>query len=345
VLGLVLGATLPASAGNITYACAANITSTTDGPALCNYLNTTIAGLYGSTFTNANANIYIQFGNAGLGENIQAINLVTYSEYFAALSSESTDYTAVQSLAVGASSLGSEPTIYNGANVGLTSALASALGFSGVQGLTAPTVAGTNTGVVNCSIGTSGCYNGVITIDSSEPLWYRSLSGDSQPGGDYDFFSIVEHESDEILGTISCIATTDGLFDQCGGPGSTVPSANDLFRYSAAGQRDFDDTAAAYFSLNGGVTDTDGNQYNHAANGEDYADFSSNCKFVQDATGCQGGSLNITTDGPGGTPGPEVAMLNAVGYDLTTPEPASLLLFTSGLLGLAARARRKRSIR
>jgi len=267
--------------------------------------------------------------------------LVSYSDYFTLLSSESTDYAAVQSLSVGASSLGSEPTIYDGADVGLTAALASALGFSGVQGLTAPTVAGTNTGEVNCAIGTSGCYNGVITISSSEPVWYRSISGDSQPGGDYDFFSIVEHESDEILGTISCIATTDGLFDQCGGPSSTVPSANDLFRYSAAGQRDFDDTAAAYFSPNGGVTDTDGNQYNHAANGEDYADFSSNCKFVQDATGCQGSSLNITTDGPGGTPGPEVAMLNAVGYDLTTPEPASLLLLGSGLLGLAAGTRKR----
>jgi hypothetical protein len=338
VLGFVLVTAVPAFAGNITYTCDASITA--DGPALCNYLNSTIAGLYGSTFTNATANIYIQYGSTSLGESSQAIELATYSQYLTKLRAESTDSTALSSLP------STEPSIFTGGNIGLTSALASALGFTGVQGITAPTVAGTNTGELNCTIGTTGCYNGVVTISNSAALWYRSLSGGSEPGGDYDFFSVVEHETDEMLGTISCIATTDGLFNQCGGTNEAQnndASAIDLFRYSASGQRDFDDTAAAYFSPNGGVTDTDGNQYNHAANGLDYADFSSNCTFVQDATGCQGVSLDITTDG-GGKAGPEVAMLNAVGYDLTTPEPASLLLFASGLLGLGARLRRKKII-
>jgi hypothetical protein len=30
--------------------------------ATCNYLNTTVAGYYNDTFTNANANIYVQYG-------------------------------------------------------------------------------------------------------------------------------------------------------------------------------------------------------------------------------------------------------------------------------------------
>ncbi|MGA7521233.1 MAG: hypothetical protein WBW84_02050 [Acidobacteriaceae bacterium] len=49
--------------------------------ATCTYLNTTVAGYYNDTFTNANANIYVEMGSTGLGESIYYFNYVTYSQY------------------------------------------------------------------------------------------------------------------------------------------------------------------------------------------------------------------------------------------------------------------------
>jgi hypothetical protein len=69
-------------------------------------------------------------------------------------------------------------------------------------------------------------------------------------------------------------------------------------------------TPGAYFSYNGGATKGAGGAvYNTLANGNDYADFSSACAFVQDATGCLGLDLNINTDGDA-----EINILDAVGY-------------------------------
>ena len=50
-LGVASGAVL-ANAGSITYTCDPSVAAAT-----CTYLNTTVAGLYNSTFTNANADI------------------------------------------------------------------------------------------------------------------------------------------------------------------------------------------------------------------------------------------------------------------------------------------------
>jgi len=142
-----------------------------------------------------------------------------------------------------------------------------------------------------------------------------------QPINDYNIYSVVEHETDEILGTASCISTQGaGLTDYCGGSG---PSAVDLFRYQAPGTLVLESTTpGAYFSYNGGATNgADGAIYNTLANSNDYADFTQNCQFVQDADGCLGSTQYITTDG-----GAEVNILDAVGYNQNeepspTPEP------------------------
>ena len=60
----------------IVYTCDVTISMST-----CNYLNTTVAGYYNDTFTNANANIYIQLGNTGLGQSEDIYNFVTYNQY------------------------------------------------------------------------------------------------------------------------------------------------------------------------------------------------------------------------------------------------------------------------
>ena len=97
----------------------------------------------------------------------------------------------------------------------------------------------------------------------------------------------------------------------------------DLFRYNTiAGQVQrvlMSSTAGAFFSS--------------AAKQWDFADFTASCTFVQDAVGCTGQSFDIRTGGPGGTLGPEMTILDTVGYNenpAIAPEPA-----TSTMLGLA----------
>jgi len=99
--------------------------------------------------------------------------------------------------------------------------------------------------------------------------------------------------------------------------------------------------ASAYFSRNGGTTDYQNNTYDNQANGNDWADFSNSCTFVQDGVGCpNGATFDILADGPGGTVGPEVAILNAVDYNLVVPEPGTLGLPFTALIVLAHRRRR-----
>jgi hypothetical protein len=64
---------------------------------VCNYLNTTIASLYASVFTNVNASIYIMFGTSPLGSSRAFFNGQTYTGYRNALQSSlrsADDFTA-----------------------------------------------------------------------------------------------------------------------------------------------------------------------------------------------------------------------------------------------------------
>src|SRR5579859_7756948 len=64
----------------VTFTCDPSVAVST-----CNYLNTTIAGHYSSTFSNASASIYITYGSTGLGQSIKGENNITYTQYVAAL--------------------------------------------------------------------------------------------------------------------------------------------------------------------------------------------------------------------------------------------------------------------
>jgi hypothetical protein len=343
----VLGGTVPALAGLI-YTCDPSIDATT-----CAALNGSsagvynVAGIYDGLFGNAvNADIYITYGAAGVGSSSTNFTPVPYSVYYSALAAQTADPVALASLGLSGDPLGAR----SDGNVDISPALATALGI---------TVNGANTagveadGVTNCTLGTSGCYNGVVTLASGPGGFYFPSSPSAAPPSSppylVDFYSVVEHETDEVLGTVSCIGTLGGApYDQCN-PGSTDASPADLFRYSAAGVRSFLDTAdgtSAYFSNDGGVTDIA--DYNNSPNGEDYGDWLILYPYlVQDIEASPDATLDISTDVGANSnhyPQPEVAVLDAVGFDLASavPEPATFGLVGVSLVSLGLAGVRRR---
>jgi hypothetical protein len=294
----------------INYVCDPSIEAST-----CNFLNTTIAGLYSSTFSNANASIYITFGTTQIAETFQSTGFVSYSTYINALTAQTGTGAGSVRIAALASLSATEPSLYSAGEVTLTSVLARALDLSAViDGLTAEGS--------SCTLGNSGCYDAIIIMSNPDNLlpqgWYFRDS--TQSSNEYDFYSVVEQETDKVLGTSSCINTTGpSLANECGG---SSPSAADLFRYSGAGTRSLLSTNTAYFSYDGGITSVA--FYTHTANGEDFGDFDSslyNCAHVQDAEPCLGGSLDITRDG-----GAEIELLNTIGYNVVNPISSTFTL-------------------
>jgi hypothetical protein len=336
-----------ASAAGITFTCDSSIDSTVAGT--CAYLNSSVAALYSSTFTNANASIYITYDpNAGLGQSTPGFfNEVAYGTYLTALtataSSDAVDLGALAAMNA------LDTAAYGTGNAEITSALAGALGITQTVGNGANSVAGTTSGGAICyTPGVGTCYNGIIDITtqahltSEEPgqTLYYDQNGGTQDANAYDFYSVVEHELDEVLGTSSCVDTNGSLTNDC--PDSGTPSAVDLFRYQSAGNLVLlSTTPGAYFSYDGGVTNGSptGSVYNTVANGNDYADFTANCVNVQDGTACLGSRLDITGDG-----GSEINILDAVGYNQVnsnTPEPGTMALFGIGLVALGLYRRRR----
>jgi hypothetical protein len=346
---LFVAAALPALA-SLTYTCDPSIDATHAGT--CAALQgSTVAGVYNSVFnlSSANINIYITYFAADtFGESFTNLTPVPYTQYYSQLGLSTHDPAAFATLP------GVDPFDPTG-NVDITPALASVLGITTNGANTAGVM---SDGTTNCTLGSAGCYNGVIMLGESSVTsvpWYYPLSPSDPTDTGLDFFYIAEHETNEILGTVSCVGL---VFDS--GTGMNVPgnqctntiggtdaSPADLFRYASPGIRTFTATAngsPAYFSTDAGVTDI--SDYNNSPGGGDYGDWSIANLFsgghvkVQDTQASGSINADITNDG-----GSEIDVLNAVGFNLnsSTPEPG-----TSGLLGcsltiLAAISIRRRS--
>ncbi|HWG20170.1 MAG TPA: choice-of-anchor D domain-containing protein [Terracidiphilus sp.] len=330
----------------VVYTCASNVATST-----CNYLNTVVAGYYNSVFTNANADIYIQYGPTGLGESDGFYNLVHYTPYVTALTNI-TNKSSIQTSALSAINTYATP-IYGSQNIiEVTVTLGSALGFTGLLGINAAET-------TSCTPYTTGCYNEVVTVANAASqasggftLYYDDQGG-TETAGQYDFYAVVEHETDEVLGTSSCVRTgsSSTLTDGCDGPapvGSNgIPSAVDLERFKNPGALASDmspsTSAGQYFSYDGGVDYGVGGVgnaakvYNTLANGDDFADYTSSTpdcgtnEAIQDAEGCPGedGGLNVLNDGLS-----EFTILNVIGFKtpeavVTSPTPGSTLSGTS----------------
>jgi len=339
---VLLGASVPAFAGLI-YTCDPSI-----GSATCDALNgSSVADVYSNIFgSSIVADIYITYGNTGVGQSSTYFTPVSYTDYYNALAAHTDDPVALASLGTKGDPLGSQS---NG-QVDLSAALATTLGITDNGANTAGIEAD---GMTSCTLGNAGCYDGVITMANGGGFYFPSSIGAAPPSAPpylVDFYSVAEHETDEVLGTVSCIGTNAGEpIDQCN-PGYTDASPVDLFRYSAAGVRSFLNTADgtdAYFSIDGG--DTDIADYNNSPDGEDYGDWLTIYPYlVQDGEASPDASLDISTDvgvNSNQYPQPEVAALDAVGVNLASavPEPATFALLGLSLAYLAfVRARRNR---
>jgi len=299
---------------SITYTCDATINAVAG---VCSTLNTTIASLYTSRFTNVNASIYIRFGSTGLGQSNFPISVLGYTTFRNALSADQTDANDVTAFN---SSVPATNPISGTSSVWLTNPNARALGFTANTGLEADAA-------TFCSIGTTGCYDGIITISSTEQasghLFFRS---GSITGSQFDFFTVVEHETDEILGTASCAFG-------CGGSSAIFPT--DLYRFSSNGNRSFaagNNTPCSSSNAGNACFSIDGvhmlQQYNNLNNGQDAGDWVTSCanSLVQDAALCSGvAGLDIS-------PSAEILVLDVVGYNLVALEPTGMNpAFGSGL--------------
>ncbi len=185
-----------------------------------------------------------------------------------------------------------------------------------------------------------GSADGSIGFGTGARYTFNDTNGVA--AGTYDFVSVAGHEIEEVLGRISGLSSA--------GPSFATPF--DLFRYAAPGASSFAYAAAAYFSVDGGMTDL-GN-FNNAGGG-DRSDWASTASTLdlQDAYSYPGLKLQFTAAdlkgldvlgwnaaGPG-APAVMASSVRPLGGHASVPEPASLSLLGAGVLGLLGLRRRK----
>jgi hypothetical protein len=344
LLTLVLGSAISAFAGSITITPTfdSSITSQTGAAAIEGAINGAIASIEADITSpnNLAVSIYFTSMTSGLGESFTSEYLPNYFQYYNALSAVATQpnqLTAVASLGVAPTDSSSGNPVNGNTGVIITSAEGRNLGFS-TPGTISPA------SDINNAIGHGGTYDAEISLNTS--LTYPPEPND---GDNYGLQAVANHEIDEVLGI-------GGTGSNLSGTGSiTGPVGDlDLYRYSAPGVRSYSNTNTtspySYFSIDGGVTVL---SYFTQTDGADFGDWFSNCTNL---TVCQPDGLpdgfNPQVQDAFGRPGTnpalgvnELTAFNSIGYDLTAPEPASLLLFGSALAIIACAGRRRSGLR
>jgi hypothetical protein len=334
VTSVILGG-MPASA--ITIIASYDPSITANAAALADVQS--IVTYYDALFSNsATVNIYFQFGTTGLGESSTEQVNVPYGAWVGALGSTASGSNSYAQSAYSVLNSSDPLAADNSGFVTLTNGNARALGFSvatpnnpGVNCVSTPTP--TNPANIVCG------NDATITIGSTQPYEYNQTA----TPGDYDFYGVVEHELDEVLGIGSELNELNAN-GHTSIPTGTTFAVEDYFRYACGSNGASDVTLSTTdnvcFSGNGGASDVAGAQFYQEANGSgDYNDWiwgsggASTCPpttaYVQDAFAC----ANDAPSSYVGINSPEGAVLQTLGYNASqqsVPEPG-----TFGFCGLA----------
>lgn len=182
-------------------------------------------------------------------------------------------------------------------------------------------------------LGATATPDASITFSSSFSWDFDQSNGVG--AGLQDFVGVAIHEIGHALGFVSGVDIVDAYIgDATNLDNFAIFSTLDMFRYSSAGDLNLAAGAAAYFSLDGGITSLGGfSTGSFNGDGRQASHWKDNLGLgIMDPTANPAGQIN--------TPSAlDLVAFDAIGWDLI-PEPSSALL---GILGsLLALCRRRR---
>ena len=269
------------------------ITGDANAAAIENTINSAIS-FYESAFTNS-IDVTIKFKEMSSGAGVSDVTFypIPYNTFRAALAAE--PQTADTAIALANLPNQTNNPVNNDANLLIKTADIRALDIPG-------------------SFPPMGGFDGVVSLNTS-------ISTPGSPGSTnlFSLFALTEHEIDEVLGLGSALPS---LGSSSGFPPSD-PLPEDLYRYTASGNRTWINTGDdAYFSLDGTTDLVQFNQGNVNNNDGDYGDWWSNNGLgnaglnpparVQDATNFAATTPTLANDAGH----VEQVALNVIGYTL-----------------------------